>query len=119
MPAPAGIVIVAVVVVLDDSPPISTVGAVRSWAWQVQPFSAVEPVAPAMVMATEVQGPAARVKIPALAPPVVVPTVQPVPAAVNLVPVLEIGTDIEARVADHEPQMVLPQENPRTFAEGR
>ena len=68
VPAPAGIVMDAVVVVLDDSPPISTVGAVLSCAAHVQPVGAVIPVAPLSVTTT-VQEFAPSVNVPAVAPP--------------------------------------------------
>ena len=83
-PAPAGMVMEAVVELLLDSPPIKIVGAVRSCAWQVHPFVAVNPDAPFMVITT-VQLFAPRVKIPAVAPPVVELTAQP--DVVNFVPI--------------------------------
>lgn len=82
-PAPEGIVKLAVAVVLDDSPPIRTIGAVLSCAWQDQPLGAVRPVAPFMVtMAVQLLAP--RVNMPAVAPPVVADIEQPL--VVNLVP---------------------------------
>lgn len=73
----------AVVVVDEDSPPISTVGAVRSCAWQLHPFGAVAPVAP-LIVTTTVHVLAPSVNVPAAAPPVVADTEHP--DVVNLVP---------------------------------
>lgn len=77
----------AVVAVLEDSPPIKIVGAVRSRAVHDQPFVAVKPVAPFRVTTT-VQEFAPSVKVPAEAPPVDDETEQP--EVVNFVP-LDIG----------------------------
>lgn len=85
----------AVVVVEEDSPPISMVGAVRSCAWQDQPFGAVAPVAPAIVMTT-VQVLAPRVITPAAAPPVVEDTEHP--DVVNFVPPEMTAGNVVGRV---------------------
>jgi hypothetical protein len=81
VPAPAGMGIDAVVVVLDDSPPIKTVGAVLSCAEQVHPDGAVIPVG----VTTTVQELAPSVIKPAVAPPEVAVAEQPL--TLNLVPV--------------------------------
>lgn len=61
-------------------------GVVRSEAAQDQPFGAVNPVAPFMVITT-VQAPVVPlVRVPAVAPPVVAETEQP--EVVNFVPPL-------------------------------
>lgn len=82
-PVVTGIVKLAVVVVLDDSPPIKSAGVVLSCAEHVQPLGAVNPVAPFIVTIT-VQTFAPSVNVPAVAPPVVAETEQP--EVVNFVP---------------------------------
>lgn len=67
-PAPAGTAIVAVVVVLEVSPPIRIVGAVRSCASQVNPFVAVTLVP---IVITRLQVFAPSVMVPPVEPPVV------------------------------------------------
>lgn len=82
-PAPAGMMKDAVVVELLDSPPISTVGAVRSCAWHDHPVAAVIPVAPLIVI-TAVHELDPRVKVPVAPLPEVAEMEQA--AVVNLVP---------------------------------
>lgn len=91
----------AVVAELEDSPPIKMVGAVLSWAWHDQPFEAVSPVAPLIVITT-VQEFAPRVRMPAAAPPVVEDTEHP--EVVNFVPIAASGAHfklpaVQTRVA--------------------
>lgn len=80
VPAPTGIVKVAVVVVDEDSPPISVVAAVRSCTAHVHPVGAVNP--PIVTITLQVFAP--NVRIPAVAPPVVEETEHPL--VVNFVP---------------------------------
>ena len=88
-PAAAGTAMVAVVVVLELSGHsgihVPAFCAVLSPTLQCQPFGAVSPVAPFIVTTMEVQGPVARVIVPAVAPPVWADGVQPVGAIVNVV----------------------------------
>src|SRR6267378_3580089 len=114
-PAVTGMVKEAVVVVLDDSPPNNIVGAVRSCAWHVQPFGAVDPVAP-FIVTTTVQEFAPNVIIPAEDPPVVEETEQP--DVVNLVPASAMGVLRVKRVVDHAPTAVVLAENPNVLAAG-
>ena len=83
--SPETVVPVMAQVVADDALKFMTsAGVVRSRARQIQPFGAVAPVAPAMVMVT-VQVPVVPdAKVPDIGPPTVVELEQP--DAVNLVP---------------------------------
>lgn len=85
-PAPAGMLKLAVVVLLVDSD-IKTVVAVSSLARHAHPLAEVKPVAPFIVM-TAVQVLAPRVNLPAVAPPVVEEMEHP--DVVNFVPALTI-----------------------------
>lgn len=108
-----GIGIVAVVVVEADSP--NVIGdATRLWAWQVHPFGAVEPEAPASVITT-LHAFTPRVNVPAVAPPVVADTEHP--EVVNFVPALTMPErTLKLPAASKLPRLVLSVLKLRLFA---